>query len=49
MVPGPGLLNTLATLSTAYATNHKLLCLTGQIASTSIGKGYGLLHEIPDQ
>lgn len=49
VVPGPGLLNTLAALATAYATNDKVLCLTGQIASTSIGKGYGLLHEIPDQ
>lgn len=49
VVPGPGLLNTTAALSTAYATNDKVLCLTGQIASNSIGKGYGLLHEIPDQ
>lgn len=49
VVPGPGLLNTTAALATAYATNAKVLCLTGQIASTSIGKGYGLLHEIPDQ
>jgi acetolactate synthase-1/2/3 large subunit len=49
VVPGPGLLNTLAALSTAYATNDKVLCLTGQIASTSIGRGFGLLHEIPDQ
>jgi acetolactate synthase-1/2/3 large subunit len=49
VVPGPGLLNTLAALATAYATNDKVLCLTGQIVSTSIGKGYGLLHEIPDQ
>jgi acetolactate synthase-1/2/3 large subunit len=49
VVPGPGVLNTTAALCTAYATNDKVLCLTGQIASTSIGKGYGLLHEIPDQ
>lgn len=49
VVPGPGLLNTTAALSTAYATNDKVLCLTGQIASNSIGKGYGLLHELPDQ
>lgn len=49
VVPGPGVLNTLAALSTAYATNDKVLCLTGQIASTSIGRGFGLLHEIPDQ
>ncbi len=49
VVPGPGVLNTLAALSTAYATNDKVLCLTGQIASTTIGRGFGLLHEIPDQ
>ena len=49
VVPGPGFLNTTAALSTAYSTNSKVLCLTGQIPSHSIGKGYGLLHEIPDQ
>jgi acetolactate synthase-1/2/3 large subunit len=49
VVPGPGVLNTTAALATAYATNAKVLCLTGQIASTSIGRGFGMLHEIPDQ
>jgi acetolactate synthase-1/2/3 large subunit len=49
VVPGPGLLNTLAALATAYSTNARVLCLTGQIASASIGRGHGLLHEIPDQ
>jgi len=49
VVPGPGLLNTMAALATAYSTNAKVLCLTGQIPSASIGRGYGLLHEIPDQ
>jgi acetolactate synthase-1/2/3 large subunit len=49
VVPGPGLLNTTAALATAYSTNARVLCLTGQIASASIGRGYGLLHEIPDQ
>jgi acetolactate synthase I/II/III large subunit len=49
VVPGPGLLNTLAALSTAYSTNARVLCLTGQIQSASIGRGFGLLHEIPDQ
>lgn len=48
-VPGPGFLNTTAALSTAYATNAKVLCLTGQIPSAYIGRGIGLLHEIPDQ
>ena len=49
MVPGPGLLNTTAALSTAYATNSPVLCISGQIPSNLIGRGFGLLHEIPDQ
>ncbi|MFI4947924.1 MAG: thiamine pyrophosphate-dependent enzyme [Alphaproteobacteria bacterium] len=49
VVPGPGLLNTTAALATAYATNAPVLCVSGQIPSTLIGRGFGLLHEIPDQ
>jgi acetolactate synthase-1/2/3 large subunit len=49
VVPGPGLLNTAAALSTAYATNAPVLCISGQIPSDLIGRGFGLLHEIPDQ
>ena len=26
-----------------------MLCLTGQIATPMIGRGFGMLHEIPDQ
>jgi acetolactate synthase-1/2/3 large subunit len=49
VVPGPGVLNTTGALSTAYACNSKVLCLTGQIQSDAIDSGRGLLHEIPDQ
>ncbi len=49
VVPGPGFLNTTAALATAYATNAPVLCLAGQIHQDQIGRGYGLLHEIPDQ
>jgi acetolactate synthase-1/2/3 large subunit len=49
VVPGPGVLNTTAALSTAYACNAPVLCLTGQIQSDAIDVGRGLLHEIPDQ
>ena len=49
VVPGPGVLNTAAALATAYATNAPVLCLSGQIPSRMIGRGFGLLHEIPDQ
>jgi len=49
VVPGPGVLNTTAALSTAYAANEPVLCVTGQIPSAYIGRGHGMLHEIPDQ
>jgi len=49
VVPGPGVLNTTAALSSAYAVNAPVLCLTGQIPSWAIGRGIGMLHEIPDQ
>ncbi len=49
VVPGPGLLNAAAALSTAYSTNTPVLCITGQIRSDMIGVGRGLLHEIPNQ
>ena len=49
VVPGPGLLNTTAALATAYATNAPVLCISGQVPSNLIGRGFGLLHEIPDQ
>jgi acetolactate synthase-1/2/3 large subunit len=49
VVPGPGLLNTTAALATAYATGAPVLCISGQIPADLIGRGFGLLHEIPDQ
>lgn len=49
VVPGPGFLNSSAALSTAYACNAKVMALVGQIPTADIGRGFGLLHEIPDQ
>jgi acetolactate synthase-1/2/3 large subunit len=49
VVPGPGVLNTTAALSTSFAANVPVLCVTGQIPSGYIGRGHGMLHEIPDQ
>ncbi|MEQ8702134.1 MAG: thiamine pyrophosphate-binding protein [Bauldia litoralis] len=49
VVPGPGVLNAGSALATAYACNAPVLCLTGQIPSAQIGRGLGLLHEIPHQ
>lgn len=49
VVPGPGVLNTLAALATAYACSSPVLLIAGQIPSPAWGRGLGLLHEIPDQ
>ena len=49
VVPGPGLLNALAGVATAYACSSRVLCIAGQIPSSAIGRGLGMLHEIPDQ
>ena len=49
VVPGPGLLNAAAALSTAYACNSPVLCISGQIQSDLIGVERGMLHEIKDQ
>src|ERR1700675_1562503 len=48
-VPGPGVLNTTAALCTAFAANASVLCLTSEIPSHEIGRGHGILHELPDQ
>jgi len=49
VVPGPGLLNSSAALCTAWGNGAQVLCLSGQIPSTAIDRGFGELHEIPDQ
>ncbi|MBO33595.1 MAG: TPP-binding protein [Rhodospirillaceae bacterium] len=49
VVPGPGFLNACAALSTAYAVNAPVFALVSQIGSGALGKGFGHLHEIPDQ
>jgi acetolactate synthase-1/2/3 large subunit len=48
-VPGPGLLNTTAALCSAYSAHAPVLCLTSEIPAPDIGRGYGILHELPDQ
>jgi len=49
VVPGPGVLNALAGLATAYATSSRVLLLAGQVETRAIGRGWGALHELPDQ
>jgi len=49
VVPGPGLLNASAGLSTAYSASSPVLMISGQIPKGSVGKDIGLLHEVNDQ
>jgi acetolactate synthase-1/2/3 large subunit len=49
VVPGPGVLNASAAISTAYGASAPVLCLTGQVPSNFLGSGRGHLHELPDQ
>ncbi|HMK11478.1 MAG TPA: thiamine pyrophosphate-binding protein [Acidimicrobiales bacterium] len=49
IVPGPGLLNAGAALATAYACGSRVLCIVGQVPNADLGRGRGVLHEIPDQ
>jgi len=49
VVPGPGLLNAAAGLSTAYAASSPVLMLCGQVPKRNIGRDVGVLHEVNDQ
>ena len=49
VVPGPGVLNTMAALCTAWGANVPVLCVTGQVPRDAMGKLRGHLHELPDQ
>ena len=48
-VPGPGLLNASAGISTAYSASSPILVVSGQIERDLIGSNRGMLHEINDQ
>src|SRR5262245_40739813 len=49
VVPGPGLFNAAAGLSTAYAASSPVLLVVGQIPAAYIGRQVGVLHEVHDQ
>ena len=49
VVPGPGALNAMAGLGTAYATSSPVLLISGQMESYNLGQRRGALHEVEDQ
>lgn len=49
VVPGPGLLNAAAGLSSACGGGARVLAIVGQIHSSLLGRGFRVLHELDDQ
>ena len=49
VVPGPGLLNASAGLSSACGGGARVLAIVGQIHSPLLGQGFRVLHELDDQ
>ncbi|MYK73763.1 MAG: hypothetical protein F4017_04095, partial [Acidimicrobiaceae bacterium] len=48
VVPGPGMLNAAAGLTSAYWGNARVLALIGAVPSGLRGRSTGILHDLPD-
>lgn len=49
VVPGPGVMNASGAILTGYGASVPMVCLTSEIPSNYLGRGFGHLHEMPDQ
>ncbi len=49
LITGPGFTNAITAMAQARADSIPMLVITGVNATTSLGKGRGHLHELPDQ
>jgi len=49
VVPGPGMLNAGAALTSGYWSNSRALAIVGEIATSARGRSFGVLHELADQ
>lgn len=49
LITGPGLTNALTAMAQARADSIPMLVITGVNARPTLGKGFGHLHELPDQ
>jgi acetolactate synthase-1/2/3 large subunit len=49
VVPGPGMLNASAALTSGYWSNARVLAIVGEIATSARGRAFGVLHELVDQ
>jgi thiamine pyrophosphate-dependent acetolactate synthase large subunit-like protein len=49
VISGPGVTNAATALGQCYADSLPMLLLSAEAASNSIGKGWGVLHEVSEQ
>lgn len=49
VISGPGVTNAATALGQCYADSLPMLLLSGEAASHTIGKGWGVLHEVTEQ
>ena len=49
VITGPGLTNTITAMAQARADSVPMLVISGVNATATLGKGFGFLHELPDQ
>src|SRR5262245_46881119 len=49
VVPGPGMLNAGAALTSGYWSNARVMAVVGEIPTGARGRGFGVLHELADQ
>ncbi|MEM7117658.1 MAG: 5-guanidino-2-oxopentanoate decarboxylase [Chloroflexota bacterium] len=48
LISGPGVVNGLTALGQSWADSVPVLCISSEAASYTLGKGWGVLHEVPD-
>jgi len=49
LISGPGLTNALTPIAQAYHDSRPMLVLTSTTPTDALGKGFGPLHDLPDQ
>src|SRR5215204_5022235 len=49
VITGPGLTNTITAMAQARADSVPMLVISGLNQTATLGRGFGYLHELPDQ
>src|SRR5579872_3925361 len=49
VISGPGVTNALTAVAQAYSDSVPLIVVASAPVRSSLGKGWGVLHEVPDQ